>query len=119
MRYANAENSVIADGNRCIPVDPANADYQAILESGAEIEPYEAPAASRVVDARAFMDLFEPAVLVGIAAAKRTDAALEIFWTRAVAGPVDLDSAETIAGLTYLVDVAHLLTAERAAIIRA
>ena len=46
MRYANADHTVIEDGlfNRSIPTDPDNTDYQEILASGVEIDPYVEPA---------------------------------------------------------------------------
>lgn len=44
MRYTNESETIIAaDDGRFIPRDPRNADYAAILASGAKIEPYAAP----------------------------------------------------------------------------
>lgn len=47
MRYANKERTFleIIDGDKItvIPADPLNADYAAILESGATIEDYQEP----------------------------------------------------------------------------
>lgn len=44
MRYSdNSQRVIIADDGRGIPVDPANADYQALLASGVEILPFEPP----------------------------------------------------------------------------
>lgn len=46
MRYANPEETIIDAGEgRFVPRDPANADYSAIVASGAPIEPYVAPPA--------------------------------------------------------------------------
>lgn len=43
--YANAENTLITDGTRFIPVDPQNSDYAKLIADGATIEPYVAPPA--------------------------------------------------------------------------
>ena len=43
MKYANEEHTVIQDGNRSIPVNPDNRDYQHILErvsAGETIDDY-------------------------------------------------------------------------------
>ena len=43
--YANAENTLITDGTRFIPVNEDNADYAQILADGVVIQPYVAPPA--------------------------------------------------------------------------
>ena len=44
MKFANEHATMIAtDDGRCIPADPANADYAALVAAGAAVEPYVAP----------------------------------------------------------------------------
>lgn len=42
-RYSNAENSVITDGERFVPVDLNNSDYARLVAEGVAIAPYEPP----------------------------------------------------------------------------
>ena len=63
--------------------------------------------------ARQFMGLFTDAELVAVAEAKRTNAALEIWWAKATAGEVHKDHPDTVAGLAYVVSLG-LLTQARA-----
>ncbi len=43
MKFANEHATMIAtDDGRCIPADPANADYAALVAAGAAVEPYVA-----------------------------------------------------------------------------
>jgi hypothetical protein len=62
---------------------------------------------------REFMALFTDAELVAVAEAKRTNAALEIWWAKATAGEVHKDHPDTVAGLAYVVSLG-LLTQARA-----
>ena len=115
MYRLTANPSVVqraADG-AWIPADPRNKDwreYQAWREAGGVPEPYEAPAAPRIVSGTDFLALWVPAE---IEAAFAADARLMAGALKVAAqGRANLDSAEC-AALLALAEAKGVLTAAR------